>query len=263
MSHVKFKVVMAVFASGFVGTGVNAKAVEQVATYNSNSNINFVPSTSITKPIDPINPTNPTPETPEPEKPGTVGPLSIDFASNFEFGTQEITTENKVYMAKVQSYKDSQNITPTFVQVTDKRGSNTGWSLNLKQAHQFQAEETLNKVLEGAQLHFKKGTAVTNGKGKIPKTYEVILDPINANYSKVMSAEVTAGSGTWVSRFGEIVDVKFTNQQGEEVVEKRDSGVTLAIPGSSQKDAGVEYNTTLIWQLTNEPGNETVPLIEE
>lgn len=227
-------------------------------TMKSDSKIDFVPSTSTTNPIDPTDPTNPTPEKPKPNKPGTEGPLSIDFASDFDFGTQEITTEDKVYMAKPQTYVDSDKETPNFVQVTDKRGSNAGWSLNLKQAHQFKNEQTQNKELVGAELTFNAGELVSNGKGKIPSAHTATLDSEKGAYHKVVTAAQSEGSGTWVSMFGGeegLVDVEVMDKDDKTVTEKRDAGVTLFIPGATQKDA-VEYNTTLDWQLTNEPGNK-------
>lgn len=223
----------------------------------SESNVDFIPSTDSTQPIDPTNPTNPNPEKPEPIKPGTDGPLSIDFASDFDFGTQEITTEDKVYTAKAQSYIESDKQTPNFVQVTDKRGTNAGWSLNLKQDHQFQNEQTQNKELIGAQLRFKAGELVSSGKGIKPTAHDAVLDSENGSYHKIVTAAKSEGSGTWASMFGGsdgLGDVDVTGDDGQMTTEKRDEGVTLFVPGATQKDA-VEYKTTLNWQLTNEPGN--------
>lgn len=252
-------------ASGVAG--MNVKAEENgkqdgseegyERTKSSDSNVNFIPSTGPTKPIDPTDPTNPDPEEPEPPKEGTDGPLSIDYASDFAFGTQEITTEDKTYLSKPQTYKESDKLTPTYVQVTDKRGSNAGWSLNLKQDHQFQSEGAQNEFIEGAELHFLEGEAVTNGTGKKPSVHEAKLDATDGAYSKVMTAQVNEGTGTWAAMFGGaegLVDEEVLNADGETVTEKRDKGVTLSIPGSTQTDAK-EYSTTLTWQLTNEPGN--------
>lgn len=53
--------------------------------------------------------------------PGTAGPLSIDFASSFQFGNQKITSETMDYYAKLQEFTSSL-AGPNYVQVTDKRG---------------------------------------------------------------------------------------------------------------------------------------------
>lgn len=260
MKFVKYGTVAALstalVAAALTGVGLSANA-EVAADYNSNSNVNFISSKDVVKPINPLDPKDPNPETPQPERPGTAGPLSIDFASDFAFGTQEITTENKTYMAKPQTYKDSVKLSPTFVQVTDTRGTNAGWTLNLKQSHQFKNDTTQNKTIAGAQLKFKAGELVTNGGGLLPTSHELTLDAENGAYSKVITAKKSEGTGTWVSMFGSkdaLVDQVVLGSTGAKVTEKRDSGVTLSIPGSSQTDA-VEYSTVLNWQLTNEPGN--------
>lgn len=268
MKLVKYSAVAALstvlLSSGITGM-TNVQAVEKEngsevgyeRVMDSESDVNFIPSSGKTKPIDPTEPGNPNPPTPKPPKPGTEGPLSIDFASSFEFGTQEVTTEDMVYMAKPQTYVENDDETPTFVQVTDKRGTNAGWSLNLKQEEQFKNEDTQNEYIVGAELRFLAGEKITNGTGIKPSTHEAKLDAETGAYSKIMTAEATEGSGTWVSMFGGtdgLVDYEVTDEEGNVTTEKRDAGVTLSIPGSTQTDA-VEYETTLNWQLTNEPGN--------
>ncbi len=62
--------------------------------YTSNGAITFEPDTDPTKPV---NPTNPDEKklnqkiqlTQLDQKPGTAGPLSIDYASSFQFGAQK------------------------------------------------------------------------------------------------------------------------------------------------------------------------------
>lgn len=251
----------ALMATG--AAGMNVKAAENGSedgynrTMESNSDVNFVPNSDETNPIDPTDPTNPNPPTPEPVKPGTPGPLSIDYASDFGFGTQEITTDTVTYLAKPQTYSDSDKETPTYVQVTDKRGSNAGWTLNLKQDHQFKSEGSQNEYIEGAVLTFEQGEAVTNGKGITPSTHKAELDAEGGSYSPIMTAAKTEGTGTWATMFGTsagLVDTEVIGADGEKVTEKRDQGVKLTIPGATQTDA-TEYSTTLTWQLTNEPGN--------
>lgn len=49
----------------------------------------------------------------------TAGDLTLDKVPSFDFGTQQITTQDQDYDAQVQSK----------VQVTDLRGSSSGWTL--------------------------------------------------------------------------------------------------------------------------------------
>lgn len=256
MKLVRFSTVAAISAAIAVAAIGGVQAHAEDATMGSDSSVKFAPSSGVVKPIDPIVPGNPDPEEPEPPKPGTEGPLSIDYASDFKFGSQQITTKDMTYKALPQTYKNSTKLTPNFVQITDTRGTNAGWTLNVKQNGQFNNQTTQNKELTGAVLKFAAGEKVTDGSGVVPSTYVATLDPSGA-YSKVMTAKVNEGTGTWVSLFGGkngLVEEDVVNAAGNTVKEKRDSGVTLSIPGTTQTDA-VEYATTLTWQLTNTPGN--------
>ncbi|BDQ52207.1 hypothetical protein EfsSVR2331_29140 [Enterococcus faecalis] len=61
--------------------------------YTSNGAITFEPDTDPTKPVNPTNPDEKVepedPTDPTGPKPGTAGPLSIDYASSFQFGAQK------------------------------------------------------------------------------------------------------------------------------------------------------------------------------
>lgn len=239
--------------------GTTGSESDYVRTMDSNASLNFVPDNTITPPIDPIDPTNPNPPEPQPPKPGTSGPLSIDYASDFNFGTQEISTETKSYYAKPQTYSDS-TVRPNFVQVSDKRGTNAGWTLVVKQIGQFSNPTAQNKTLDGAQLVLSKGETVSNGAGTSPSTYAVTIDPAGSA-SKVMSANVNEGTGTWLTLFGgkdALKDVAVKSPTNQVTTEKRDLGVKLTVPGATQKDA-VQYATKLTWELTNVPTNPTAP----
>ena len=119
-----------------VSTLVLGGAIASAATYSTGGTVKFVTDTEITTPVDPLDPgeevTPVDPTDPEkPIKPGTPGPLSIDFASPLYFGEQKISTVDKVYTADAQPLSDS-TTRPNYVQVTDKRGGEQGWTLQVK-----------------------------------------------------------------------------------------------------------------------------------
>ena len=116
--------------------GLSANA----ATQPSNGVVNFETDNTPTPPVDPVDPdpnkpVDPVdPTDPNGPEPGTPGPLSIDYASSFDFGTQKISTQTHTYNAALQKYKNGTPADgPNYVQVTDKTGLYTGWDLTVKQ----------------------------------------------------------------------------------------------------------------------------------
>lgn len=215
--------------------------------YDSNGQIIFEPSTEPVNPVDPTDPEKPvTPVDPtDPEKPvnpGTNGPLSIDYASSLDFGTQKITSKNETYTAKTQKYKDQSGNTkegPNFVQVSDARGTEKGWKLTVKQNGQFKSESA--KELTGAQVSFKNGTIVTaSNSAKPTATASFELQPTGAE-ATVTSAQEGQGAGTYLTTWGTDATT------GAE-------SISLFVPGSTTKYAE-KYSTTFTWTLSDVPGN--------
>ncbi len=240
----------------------SALAASDGGTYQSNGVVKFVPNTGITKPMNPdvpqenIAPVDPTTPNGEPE-PGTPGPLSIDFASSIDFGTNEITNSDKTYYARAQKFnqegKDG-GWTSNFVQVSDNRGTNAGWTLTVKQEGQFSNADAQNKELVGAQIKLAESQAVSNAEGmEPPDVKDVVLDPAGAE-SLVMSAQVGKGAGSWIDKWGSVTDEPAA--EGSDVTEptKVNKAVSLFIPGKSAKDA-VQYKTKLTWKLSDVPGS--------
>lgn len=230
--------------------------------YISNGQVEFMADES---PTDPVDPENPDPENPvnpwdptSPDNkpnPGTTGPLSLDYASSIDFGKNKITNKDTVYFADAQylwnaegTGKDETSARPNYVQVTDKRGTNAGWSLTVKQTAQFQNMDTLNKELTGAMMSFAQGTPDSVSVGvTAPTTYAFDLTP--GVSAKVMDAQVNAGAGTWVNRLGTVED---TEVEGEVV--KKNKAISLSVPGATPKDA-VTYTAELVWTLSDVPAN--------
>lgn len=204
------------------------------AEYTSNGAIIFETDNDLTKPVDPVDPTDPMGP-----NPGTAGPLSIDFASSFQFGNQKITSETMDYYAKLQEFISSL-AGPNYVQVTDKRGTQEGWSLSVIQNGQFKTAQS--EVLAGASLSISSGTAISvTDKQYAPTVVENHTFVPNSEMNLV-NVPAGKGMGTWIYRFG--ADAS----EGA-------AAVKLNIPGRSVKLAK-EYRTTLTWYLKNVPETE-------
>ncbi|MBG9457003.1 cell surface protein [Lysinibacillus sphaericus] len=216
--------------------------------YQSNAIIEFEPATgTVTPPVDPTNPENPDPVDPvdptDPNgpKPGTPGPLSIDYASSLTFGKQKITSTEQVYKAEAQKF-GGRGDGPNYVQVTDSRGKDAGWSLQVKQDGQFKS--TSGKVLTGAEITFKNAwvnTASASPKPSIKKSTFSLKPDGTGVAENIMSAKAGEGNGTYLLVFGD--DTTAANS------------IELSIPGSTTKYAE-KYATSLTWTLTDTPGQE-------
>lgn len=220
---------------------------------NSNAQVTFTVDDSSKSPLDPSNPTNDD-STQNPISPtdsvtgkepnsGTKGPLTIDFASSFNFGSHVMSSANKTYYASAQNYsqKDDSVLTdttgPNFVQVTDVRsGTIAGWSLKVKQTGDF-INSSDKSTLPGAQITINNGN-VLNGNG----TQNTISDSGNTKInistadSNVMGAKAGEGYGTWLYRMG--------------TKDTAGSSVSLTVPGGISKTAG-SYTTNLVWTLSD------------
>lgn len=213
------------------------------AEYTSNGAITFEADNDPTKPVDPTDPEKPVdpvdPTDPDGPNLGTAGPLSIDFASSFQFGNQKITSETMDYYAKLQEFT-SGSAGPNYVQVTDKRGTQEGWSLSVIQNGQFKTAQ--NEVLAGASLSISYGTAISVTDMHYAPTVVENHTFVPDSEMNLVNAPVGKGMGTWIYRFG--ADAS----EGAKAVK-------LNVPGRSVKLAK-EYRTTLTWNLKNVPGTE-------
>ncbi|MGX7031221.1 WxL domain-containing protein [Vagococcus zengguangii] len=216
--------------------------------YVSNGVIEFTPNTDPTDPVDPTDPTDPVdpvdPTDPEGPTEGTNGPLSIDYASSFYFGENKITSKDQTYYALPQTYhktdkdgKVTEHVGPNYVQVTDNRGTETGWSLQVTQDDQFKTAK--DQYLTGAILTLENGVVVSKSESKFPTGYETITLKGTGEAEDVMTATDGAGAGTYLLTWGTDAD-------------SGAKSVSLFVPGSTTKYAAT-YHTKLTWSLTDVP----------
>lgn len=253
MKKMKYLLMSSLILGATLIAPMNSLADDRGANYSSNGLIEFTPNEDPTDPVDPTDPEKPVkpvdPTDPDGPNPGTNGPLSIDFASSFYFGKQKITSKNEDYKASAQEYKELDedgNETgiiskgPNYVQVTDNRGTEAGWTLTVKQEGQF-ISDMKRAELTGAKITLSNGNVVTNSDSTKPTGKKTItLDPDGAE-SMVMAADVDQGAGTYLLDWGSDETSGATS-------------VNLNVPGSTTKYAD-SYSTRIVWTLTDVPGN--------
>ncbi len=103
------------------------------------------------------------------------------------------------------------------MQISDNRGTNSGWSLTVTQKEQFKATKaTLNSQLTGAQISLANPTVNSNAQNveKPEATNKIALVPGTA--SLVADAKQGTGAGTWATYWGKV-----------EVVAERDETNTV------------------------------------
>lgn len=233
------KTLTAMMTAAFTLATLAPVALADSSRYTSNAKVTFEASTDTTDPINPDNPDNQNPAAPEnpdgtdPQAP-TAGPLSIDFASSLDFGTQKISTTDAIYNAAAQKYSNGTTGT-NYVQVTDNRGTDAGWNLSVKQVAQFNDG---TNALDGAALLFTNGNLVTNGKGATPSLFSNKFALVPGTATSIVDAAAGQGQGTWAERFGDTATA--------------DSSIQLSVPGSTTKRAN-QYTSTLEWTLAQAP----------
>ncbi|AVC42349.1 WxL domain-containing protein (plasmid) [Enterococcus gallinarum] len=255
-----------VFLRDAEGSAKVARVINPPETNNDRGNINpkteftfhdvtFEPATIVVVgdvgPVSPVDPLDPEAEVdPEnkPELPEDQGPLSIDFISAFNFGSQAISVQSRTYYAQPQQLLNPDGTIiegeerPNYIQVSDRRAENDrhGWQLAVTQNSQFTNLD--DHELAGARLHFSNQQFATAQGGTEPELSHrdgVVLVP--GQKTELVTAKGEQGSDTWIYRFGDRASA------GE--------SVALEVPPTATPKA-TTYHTTLTWELSAVPENE-------
>lgn len=194
-------------------TGVFAS---EVGAHTTQADFELKAGEGGTGPTDPIEPIDPV-------EPPMEGPLTLDAASSLNFGSIKLGDGTGVYDA----VKEDGSVLG--LQVTDNRGTGTGWNVAASMTD-FKGKET--NILKGAVLTIPAGSVTTNSadKTKAPVTAELAL---NAKATPIFTAAKDTGMGTWVNLF-----------------EGKDKKVTLNVPEGNYVD---KYAATITWSLQNAP----------
>ncbi|WP_086312958.1 hypothetical protein A5821_000530 [Enterococcus sp. 7F3_DIV0205] len=220
----------------------------------SEAEITFEQNETDTTP--PIGPGGEEMETPGEGDTGMVGPLTIDYITKVNFGLVKVSGNNETYFAKLAKINlkgiSEPKEVPNYVQITDSRGSNAGWQLQLKQDAQFEAKDKDNSIstLVGASLSFDNPTLKSSQKGSefAPLGIKQTLTPGEGAVT-VVNAPAGKGMGTWHYTLGD------TDEQAAK-------SISLYVPGDTAKLKNAAYKTVLTWTLVDGPDQSNVNLNE-
>ena len=200
------------------------------------------------KPVDPVKPEEEVrPENP-PEIPENQGLLSLDFVSQFNFGTQKISVQDQTYYAQPQRLLNEDGsvqteVRPNYIQISDRRAESEqdGWQLSVVQERPFTGAK--GQELKGATLRLgnQQVTATQTDNAPALENPDATITLVSGQRQPLLSAEKGEGTGTWIYRFGD--------------QDSADKSVSLIVPSNAAPDQ-TTYTTTLTWELSAIPGND-------
>ncbi|OTO27340.1 MULTISPECIES: WxL domain-containing protein [unclassified Enterococcus] len=195
-------------------------------------------------PKDPLDPDQPIlPENP-PLIPENRGFISIDFVSQFDFGTVPIRSSTSRYPARPQriSSVDDHESTerPNYIQVSDRRFLPNGWTLSARLSEEgFVSTEAFKHHLKGASVHLTNIEMVTSRENPSEAPDYVDAIELGPQNQVIARANEKQGAGTWIQRYG-----------NEDTMQK---SVELEIPIGARPQA-TSYQGTIHWELSFVPG---------
>ncbi|WP_261807035.1 WxL domain-containing protein [Lapidilactobacillus luobeiensis] len=183
-----------------------------------------------TDPVDPRDPQDPDTAYPgDDQDPGNKGTgstesLSLDYVSNLHFGEKDRQTAISADLL-------NQN---AMVQVTDQRGSGTGWVLQLKPG--LLVGEKTGTVLKSGQLDLGSLMTLKTTSDNVSKAPQIVTQKIYlGDYVNLIRASDLEGRGLWV--------LGISNK-------KQPAKLNLTLPQEVPAD---HYVGTLNWSLSDAP----------
>lgn len=218
-----------------------------------------------------VDPENPQDVVDPGDSPKTSGDLRIDFVPQLNFGSNKLSTKDEVYFGNAQLFHGETGARGNFVQVSDYRGTGSGWLLQVKQETQFRNESATNKELNGAVLSFDQSwTNSIHSADQAPIVSKDVIhiDNIGETYN-LAEAKQGKGEGTWSIIFGASIQNKNDRKNtlsprmkptGEPELNPvfenkpiyKNEALSLSVPGNTKKDA-VNYQTVITWILSELP----------
>lgn len=214
---------------------------------------------------DPENPTIPI--KPENPIPPNSNPLRLDYVPSLNFATQKSDGRDQMYAANAMMFEDETTPRAQFIQVTDRRGTNAGWTVSVRQEKQFATDEKVE--LDGAMLSFDYSWANGSDESRTPIVKKDIIEMKIGETQEIANAKKGTGDGTWFISFGasqhNLAGVANTleprrDSNNQVTIDTRynkplffNSAVQLSVPGRTKKVIGKPYKTELTWILSELP----------
>ncbi|MGX7417567.1 WxL domain-containing protein [Carnobacterium gallinarum] len=207
-------------------------------TIDNDADLGFIENTDSTNPVDPSDPSKPI----KPTKPPTPGPLALNYASDIVFGSHDLSEEEVTFYALLDKATlddgtDEQIERPNFIEMTDNRGTNSGWRLTVKQNGKL--KNANGTELIGAFISLQNTEIVTLDEvNSAPTGIKKESIPISDSHEAlVVNAEKGTGMGSWSVNFG------------SDATEGK-SSISLFVPKDTPKEKGI-YTTSLTWTLSD------------
>lgn len=204
----------------FIGTNIANAAEPQDEVKGSDDGKGGTSHGYITLTVGDTGPKEPLEPTVPPGVTGNEGVLTLDNIAPLHFSAHKLEGKEQVYSSVVENSN---------IQVTDVRGEETGWNVQVSQTpFKDMADET--KVLKGAKLTLPAGV-VKSDKGNVSLAPTVQSVEVNADLAVVMNATAGTGAGTWRTVFDK-------------------DEIKLTVPAGNKKG---EYMSTVTWTLMDAP----------
>lgn len=238
--------VTSVLMSAALLLGTTSAFAATTSTGNSQATIKF---TTIKPPII-VDPENPDPADPyDPigdggnDPTGNTGPLTLDYAPNFDFGTHDVLADKTLFRAT--------DLKP-FLQVTDRRAIRSKWEVNVKLSL-FKNAETLDPLdpvdpldplkladesLTGAKLSIKNGIV------------KPVLGLIDVQAPTTQNIELTAGATDGTTILSSAAGTFSTwLVYWPKALEQQEPRISLNVPINTQVKG--THTATLEWVLSD------------
>lgn len=231
--------------------------VTQAEATNTEGVINFKPSTDLTGEL--IKPDTEDEVITSNDGQSSSGLLRLQFVPNFNFLEQEIKVGPAEYNPKMTVYqyadvaKPGDQAIPQFVQVTDSRGLNEGWTLDV---HATKFTSGTNS-LEFAQIEFMQGKLFNTVYGNINSRVSAFAGQATAKVSLDSAAKTrilatkdnTSASTTNGSQTSLVFNNGYDKDQTYDLADIN-PGVKFIKTNKDTPVAGEEYKSTITWTLT-------------